>query len=92
MFNFSANRLKVINSKEFEKARVSILLDEDTNRCYKVYDYQKAFSFEATKHYCISGKINSVDKMYLILESVKEDKHYLNVKVHEEMTGLGLRN
>jgi len=87
MFNFSANHLKLVNSKDLEKARVSILLDEDTNRCYKVYDYQKAFSFEVTKHYCISGKINSVDKMYLILENIKEDKQYLNVKVHQKLTG-----
>lgn len=87
MFNFSANHLILVSSKDYEKARVSVLLDDDTNRCYKVYDYKKAFSFEAAKHYCISGKINSIDKMYLILENAKEDKQYLNIKVHKELTG-----
>jgi hypothetical protein len=81
MFNFSANHLTLISFKDFEKARVSILKDSDTNRCYKVYDYRKAFSFEPGRQYSISGKINSVDKMYLILENAKEDVRYSNVKV-----------
>jgi len=91
MVNFSANHLVVVSSKDFEKARVSILKDIDTKRCYKVYDYSKAFSFEQNKYYIISGKINSADKMYLILENVKEDKKYLNIKVQKAMTGLLLK-
>lgn len=86
MFNFSANHMIFISSKDFEKARVSILKDADTNRCYKVYDYKKAFSFEPDKKYLVSGKINSVDKMYLILENAKEDIRYSNVKVLETLT------
>ena len=88
MFNFSANHLIFVSSKDFEKARVSIFKDEDTNRCYRVYDYKKAFSFEPVKKYSISGKINSVDKMYLILENAKEDIHYLNVKVQKALTAI----
>lgn len=53
----------------------------------KVYDYSKAFSFEQNKYYIISGKINSANKMYLILENAKEDKKYSNIKVQKTMTG-----
>jgi len=28
------------------------------------------------KIYCISGKVNSADKLYLVLEHSKEDRHY----------------
>ena len=75
MFNFSANHLTLISTTEYDKAFVTILKDEDTKRCYKVYDYAKAFIFQPDKIYCISGKINSADKLYLILESAREDKY-----------------
>ena len=65
---------------------MTVLRDEDTKRCYKVYDYSKTFSFQPDKIYCVSGKINSADKLYLILENVKEDKKYSLVKVQ---SGLG---
>lgn len=80
MFNFSANHLIWLDAKEYDRARVSIFKDKDTNRCYKIYDYQKKFEFCADKVYCISGKLNSADKLYLILESAKEDIRYSNFK------------
>lgn len=82
LFNFSANHLILVSSTEYDKAIVTILKDEDTKRCYKVYDYSKAFSFQPDKVYCISGKVNSADKIYLILENVKEDRNYSLIKVH----------
>ena len=69
LFNFSANHLTLISTTEYDKAFVAILNDEDTKRCYKVYDFVKAFIFQPDKIYCISGKINSADKLYLILEA-----------------------
>lgn len=51
-----------------------ILKDRNTNRCYKIYDFSKSADFEIDKHYCIFGKVNSADKLYLVLDSVKEDK------------------
>ena len=80
MFNFTANHLIWINSVDYDKARVSLFKDADTNRSYKVYDYQKWFEFSKNKLYCLSGKLNSADKLYLILERAKEDKQYGFVK------------
>ena len=88
MFNFSANHLTLVSSAEYDRAIVTILKDEDTKRCYKVYDYSKTFLFQPDKTYSISGKINAADKLYLILENVKEDKKHSLVKVQ---SGLGKR-
>ncbi len=88
MFSFSANHLTLVSSAEYDRAIVTILKDEDTKRCYKVYDYSKTFLFQPDKIYCISGKINAADKLYLILENVKEDKKHSLVKVQ---SGLGKR-
>ncbi len=82
MFNFSANHLIWISSVDYDRARVSIFKDSDTNRCYKVYDYQKWFEFSKDKFYCISGKLNSADKLYLILERAKEENVYAVFKEH----------
>jgi hypothetical protein len=82
MFNFSANHMFAVSSTDHDKAKVSILIYADTKRCYKVYDYKKAFKFEPNKMYCISGKVNSADKLYLILENAREDKLYSLSKIH----------
>jgi len=48
--------------------------DRSTNRYYKIYDFMKSAILEPSKLYCISGKVNSADKIYLVLEMIKEDK------------------
>ena len=72
MFNFSANNLKWISTKEYDKCNVHLMKDTDTNRCYKIYDYSKIMVFEAEKTYCVSGKVNSAEKLFLIAEKYKE--------------------
>lgn len=74
MFNFSANNLILVSKKQTEKYTILILKDQDTKRCYKVYDFLKTNPISPNITYCISGKINSSDKIYLVLEMVKEDK------------------
>lgn len=74
MFNFSANNMVLISKTTYDKCTSFVLKDRDTHRCYKVYDFSKTISFESQKPYCISGKVNSADKLYLVLDTVKEDK------------------
>jgi hypothetical protein len=74
MFNFSSKNLVWISTKEFKKCNTHIMKDTDTNRCYKIYDYLKIMIFETGKKYCVSGKVNSADKLYLIAENYKEVK------------------
>ena len=76
MFNFSANHIKVQSSIHYAKCTVYTITDIDTRRCYKVYDYLQSNIMLKEKIYCISGKVNSADKLYLLLEHFKEDKQY----------------
>jgi hypothetical protein len=51
-------------------------LDHSTHRVYRLYDFTKAHALEPGFYYCVSGKVNSADKLYLVIESVKPDaKH-----------------
>jgi hypothetical protein len=50
--------------------------DDSTRRVYRLYDFTKAHEISANAYYCISGKVNSADKLYLVIESIKRDaKH-----------------
>jgi len=74
MFNFSANNLIFVSKSQYDKCNILIMKDRSTNRYYKIYDFMKSAILEPSKLYCISGKVNSADKMYLVLEMIKEDK------------------
>lgn len=74
MFNFSANHITILSSLDYSKCIVYIVKDFDTCRCYKVYDYSKSSDMIIGCVYCISGKVNAADKLYLILENYKVDK------------------
>ena len=50
--------------------------DRDTQRVYRLYDFSKAQLIRPDVAYCVAGKVNSADKLYLVIESVKPDgKH-----------------
>lgn len=76
MFNFSANHIMVISTLNCQKCTVYAVKDLDTKRCYKVYDYSKSSDMIPGGVYCISGKVNVADKLYLILEHHKTDKSF----------------
>ena len=50
--------------------------DHSTHRVYRLYDFNKSQQITPGQYYCVSGKVNSADKLYLVIESVKMDtKH-----------------
>lgn len=76
MFNFSANHLSLISRMEYRSCVVFMMRDHHTQRIYRLYDFNKSLRIEHRAFYCVSGKVNSADKIYLVLESVKMDtKH-----------------
>ena len=76
MFNFSANHLVLISRTEYPSYAVLLMRDRDTQRVYRLYDFSKAQLIRPDVAYCIAGKVNSVDKLYLVIESVRLDtKH-----------------
>jgi 20S proteasome alpha/beta subunit len=76
MFNFSANHLILISRTEYRSCAVFIMKDDSTHRVYRLHDFSKTQQITPHGYYCISGKVNSADKLYLVIESVKPDtKH-----------------
>jgi len=76
MFNFSANHLFLLSRTEYPSHVVFLLQDRDTQRVYRLYDFSKAQRMQPDVAYCIAGKVNSADKLYLVIESVRLDaKH-----------------
>ena len=71
MFNFSSYNLTWISTKQRENFLIHLMMDSDTKRYYWVYDFKKAMTFEDGMVYCVSGKVNSADKIYLVAEQMK---------------------
>ena len=77
MFNFSANHLLLLSRTEYRTCVVFLMQDHSTRRVYRLYDFTKSQQITPGQYYCVSGKVNSADKLYLVLESVKMDtKHW----------------
>ena len=74
MFNFSANHLVLISRTEYPSYAVILMQDRDTQRVYRLYDFSKAQLIRPGVAYCVAGKVNSADKLYLVIESVRPDK------------------
>ena len=45
--------------------------DRDTQRVYRLYDFTKALLIPPDMAHCIAGKVNSADRLYLVIESVR---------------------
>lgn len=53
------------------------LLDRDTRRTYRMYDYTQAHRPVPSQAYGMPDRVSSADKLYPVIESVKPDaKHY----------------
>jgi len=76
MFNFSANHLFLLSRMEYRNCAVFLVLDRDTQRVYRLLDFTKRLRLSSDRAYCVAGKINSANTLYLVIESVKLDtKH-----------------
>ena len=73
MFNFSANHLLLLSRTEYPSYAVLLMRDRDTQRVYRLYDFSKAKLIRPEVAYCVAGKVNSADKLYLVVESVRLD-------------------
>jgi hypothetical protein len=73
MFNFSANNLFLLSRTECLSYAVFLLEDRDTRRVYRLYDFTKAQLIRPDLAYCVAGKVNSADRLYLVIESVRLD-------------------
>ena len=90
MFNFSANHLFLLSRTERPACTVFLMQDRDTQRVYRLYDFSKAQLIRPGQAYCVAGKVNSADKLYLVIESVRPDaKHAQSSNAHVPADGAG---
>ena len=76
MVTFSANHLLLISRTEYPSYAVLLMQDCDTRRVYRLYDFSKAQLIRPGVAYCIAGKVNSADKLFLVIDSIRPDtKH-----------------
>jgi len=73
MFNFSANHLILLSRTEYPSCAVLLMQDCDTQRVYRLHDFSKARYIRPGVAYCVAGKVNSADKLYLVVESIRLD-------------------
>jgi hypothetical protein len=50
--------------------------DHHTQRVYRLYDFSKSLQITPNHFYCVTGKVNSTEQLYLVLESVKMDSKH----------------
>ena len=90
MFNFSANHLLLLSRTEYPSCAVFLLQDLDTQRVYRLHDFTKAQLIRPGVAYCVAGKVNSADKLYLVIDSVRPDsKHAASSTVPVPTDGAG---
>ena len=90
MFNFSANNLFLLSRTEYPSCAVFLLRDLDTQRVYRLHDFTKALLIQPDVAYCAAGKVNSADKLYLVIESVRPDtRHSRSSTAHAPADGAG---
>ena len=88
MFHFSANHLLLLSRRECRSCAVFLMQDHSTHRVYRLYDFTKSLALEANVFYCVAGKVNSADQLYLVIESVKRDtKHAWSSTAHPHVDG-----
>ena len=62
-----------ISRTEYRSCAVFLMQDRDTQRVYRLYDFTKAQLIPPDQAYCIAGKVNSAGRLYLVIESVRQD-------------------
>ena len=90
MLVISAHHLLLLSRMEYRTCVVFLMQDHSTRRVYRLYDFTKTHTITAGEYYCVLGKVNSADKLYLIFESVKRDtKHSRDSAVPASADGAG---
>jgi len=78
MFNFSTSHFLLLSRTECSTFAVFLLRDIDTQHILSIYDFSKAQLIRPGVAYCVSGKVNRADKLYLVIESVRPDTKHVN--------------
>ena len=70
-------QMLTLTQTEYPSCAVFLLQDLDTQRVYRLHDFTKAQLIRPGVAYCVAGKVNSADKLYLVIESVRLDTKHI---------------
>ena len=74
--HLSANHLTLLARTEYHSCAVFMVLDHSTHRVDRLHDFTKVHAMQPGSYDYVSGRVNSADKLCLVIESVKPDaKH-----------------
>jgi len=77
-----------LSRTEYRCCAVFLMQDHSTRRVCRLHDFTKSLAIERNTLYCVAGKVNSADKLYLVIESVKRDsKHAWSSTAHAPVDG-----
>ena len=83
-------QLITFSRMDFQAFTAFLMQDRDTQRVYRLYDFTKAQLIPPDMAYCIAGKVNSAGRLYLVIESVRQDTKHLresNAPAHVDGAG-----
>ena len=61
---------------EYRTCAVFLMQDRDTQRVCRLYDFIKTQLIPPDQAYRVAGKVNSVDRLHLVIESVRPDARH----------------
>ncbi len=64
------------SSTEIPSCQAFPVPDLDAQRVYWLCDFYEAPLIQLNVAYCVAGKVNSADKLYLVIESVRPDTRH----------------
>ena len=78
----------LLSRTEYRDCAVFLTQDHFTRRVYGLYAFTKCLAIEPNVLYCVAGKVNSADKLYLAIESVNRDtRHRWSSTAHAPVDG-----
>ena len=77
MFNFSANHLFLLSRTEYRSCAVFLMQDRDTQRVYRLYDFNIAQLIPPDQAHGDAGNVNGAGELHLVIESVRPDTKHL---------------
>ena len=72
----SLRQLVEFSRTEYHTCAAFLMRDRDTQRVYRLHDFNRAQLIPPDRAYGRAGRVNSSDELYLVSESVRRDARH----------------
>jgi hypothetical protein len=76
-YDFRQRQMLTFSRTEYPMCAVILLRDLDTQRVCRLENLTNAQLIRSDVACCVAGKVNSADKLHLVIESVRPDTKHL---------------